>query len=110
MGFLEVVSGGNTMYSIAHCGYAPGGPCNEYNGLGSGGVSFSRGVSYTVGFMVDRSIVGYGKTGTWKDETLNWYLDGTKIFTIKGATIWNANYLGQAGARRTFLVVECCSW
>ncbi|KAH9222718.1 concanavalin A-like lectin/glucanase domain-containing protein [Leptodontidium sp. 2 PMI_412] len=81
--FLEVISGGSTMYSTLHCGYAPGGPCNEYNGLGSGGVDFERGVFHTIGFMVDRSM----SSGSWLDETLNWYLDGKKIFTLKGETV-----------------------
>jgi len=85
--FLEVISGGSTMYSTAHCGFAPGGPCNEYNGLGSGGVDFSRGVFHTVGFMVDRSMCRKGSNATWLDETLNWYLDGKKIFTLTGATV-----------------------
>ncbi|TVY56603.1 Glucan endo-1,3-beta-glucosidase A1 [Lachnellula cervina] len=85
--FLEVVSGQSTMFSTIHCGYAPGGPCNEYNGLGNGGVPFSRGVFHSVGFLVDRSMCGEGKNGTWLDETLNWYLDGEKVFKITGATV-----------------------
>jgi len=84
---LEVVSGGDLMYSTAHCGFAPGGPCNEYNGLGNGGVAFSRGVWHTVGFMVDRSMTGYGKNETWLHETLNWYLDGANVFTINGSRV-----------------------
>lgn len=84
---LEVVNGGPLMYSTAHCGFAPGGPCNEYDGLGSGGVAFSKGVFHTVGFMVDRSMCKEGSNATWLNETLNWYLDGQKIFTVTGATV-----------------------
>ena len=47
--FLEVISGQSTMFSTIHCGYIPGGPFNEYNGIGNGGVPFSRGVFHTVG-------------------------------------------------------------
>lgn len=85
--FLEVVSGQSTMFSTIHCGYAPGGPCNEYNGLGNGGVSFSRGVFHTVAFVVDRSMCGPGRNATWEDETLYWYLDGRKVFNVTGATV-----------------------
>ncbi len=85
--FLEAVSGGDLMYSTVHCGYAPGGPCKEYDGLGNGGVSFSRGVWHTVGFMVDRSMTGDDKNETWESETLNWYLDGENVFKINGSTI-----------------------
>ncbi|TVY93619.1 Glucan endo-1,3-beta-glucosidase A1 [Lachnellula willkommii] len=84
---LEAVSGKSTMYSTIHCGSAPGGPCNEYNGLGNGGVPFSRGVFHSVGFMVDRSMCGGEKNGTWKDETLNFYLDGKKVFNVTGASL-----------------------
>ena len=85
--FLEAVNGGSTMYSTIHCGVAPGGPCNEYNGIGSGGVAFSRGAFHTVGFLVDRSMCGAGSTSTWANETLNWYLDGTKVFTVSGQQV-----------------------
>ncbi|TVY84690.1 Beta-glucanase [Lachnellula suecica] len=85
--FMEAVSGQSTMYSTIHCAYAPGGPCNEYQGLGNNGAPFSRGVFHTVGFMADRSMTGPSKNGTWRDETLNWYLDGTKVFNVTGATI-----------------------
>lgn len=36
--FMEVVNGLPTMYETLHCGYAPGGPCDENDGIGSGGV------------------------------------------------------------------------
>lgn len=98
--FLESVNGASTMYSTVHCGTAPGGPCNEYNGVGDGGVGFSRGVWHTVGFQVDRSMVGSGKVGTWRDETLTWFLDGSGVFEIAGARVgdqgvWTA--LAHAG-------------
>lgn len=84
---LEVISGQSKMFSTIHCGFAPGGPCNEYNGLGNGGVPFSRGIFHTVGFMVDRSMCGQGQDATWRDETLSWYLDGENVFKVTGATV-----------------------
>jgi len=93
--FLEAINGGSIMYSTVHCGTAPGGPCNEYNGIGSGGVPFSRGAWHTVGFLVDRSMCGSRSSSTWMNETLSWYLDGSKVFTVSGqrvgdATAWAA--------------------
>lgn len=80
--FLETVNGQAKMYSSVHCGTAPGGFCNEYNGIGNGGkTGFSRGAWHIVGFMVDRT------TGSWKTDTLTWYLDGQATYQIKGATI-----------------------
>lgn len=84
--FLEVVNGLPTMYSTLHCGYAPGGPCNEYNGIGNGGVAWTGCDWHTVGFQVDRSAAAgkYVGENTWKRETLSWYLDGKKTFEISG--------------------------
>lgn len=95
---LEVLNGGNAMYSTVHCGTAPGGPCNEYNGIGDagdGGAAFSRGVWHTVGFVVDVSM-----GGTWLDETLTWYLDGEAVFSVSGAMVgdedtWNVLARGE---------------
>lgn len=105
--FLEVVSGGTTMYSTAHCGFAPGGPCNEYNGLGNGGVAFSRGKFHTVGFIVDRSMCGKGSSSScWLNETLNWYLDGQKIFTLTGATIGDQPTWVKLAQQKHFLLLN----
>lgn len=95
---LEVINGGDAMYSTVHCGIAPGGPCNEYNGIGDagdGGVEFSRGAWHTVGFMVDLS-----QGGTWWDETLTWYLDGEVAFSVSGIDVgdedtWNILARGE---------------
>ncbi|KAK0120052.1 hypothetical protein ONS95_011465 [Cadophora gregata] len=84
--FLEVLNGQNKIYSTIHCGTAPGGPCNEYNGIGNGGVPFTRGVWNTVGFQVDRTASGKGN-GTWVDESLSWFLNGEKVLTVKGSTV-----------------------
>ncbi len=78
---LEAINGGNVMYSTIHCGTIKGGPCAETNGIGNGGVSFSRGVFHKVAFQVDRT------SNVWTTESLNWYLDGTKVFTITGARV-----------------------
>lgn len=83
--FMEVVNGLPKMYSTLHCGSAPGGPCNEYNGLGSGGVEWSGCEWHTVGFEVDRCASAGLSRNAWKKETLTWYLDGERIFQLSGA-------------------------
>lgn len=83
--FLEVVNGLPTVYNTLHCGYAPGGPCNEYNGLGNGGVEWSGCDWHTIGFEVDRSVAAYQEANAWKKETISWYLDGKKTFEISGS-------------------------
>lgn len=79
---LEVISGGNLICTTAHCGVAPGGPCNAYDRTGNGGTAFSHSVWHIIGFMVDRSM-----NRTWLDETFNWYLDDVLVFTIPGSKI-----------------------
>lgn len=85
--FMENLNGQATVYQTLHCGTAPGGPCNEYNGIGNGGVAFSRQGFHTYGFEVDRTMVAAGKTGTWMNETLTWYVDGKAVLSVKGAQI-----------------------
>jgi beta-glucanase (GH16 family) len=104
--FLESVNGLPTMYSTLHCGLTPGGPCNEDDGLGSGGVGFSKGVFHTVGFMVDRSMCGKNSKATWLNETLNWYLDGEKIFTVSGATVGDEDTWDMVAHQEHFLLLN----
>lgn len=84
---LEVVNGLPTVYNTVHCGYAPGGPCGEYNGIGNGGVKWTGCDWHTIGFEVNRWLAaGEGeKRNAWKKETLSWYLDGEKTFEISGS-------------------------
>ena len=103
---LESVNGGSVMYSTLHCGTASGGPCNETNGLGSGVVPFSRGVWHTVGFMVDRSMTGNGGKGTWLNEALNWYLDGTQVFTVSGKKVGDKKTWKAVAHNEHFLLLN----
>lgn len=51
---LEAINVLPTVYSTLHCGYAPGGPYNEYNGIGNGGVAWTGCDWHILGFEVDR--------------------------------------------------------
>ncbi|KAF5648094.1 endo-1 3-beta-glucanase [Fusarium sp. NRRL 52700] len=103
---LEAINGESTFYSTIHCGFAPGGPCNEYSGIGSGGRDFSRGEFHTLGFMVDRSMCGKGKNATWRDESLNWFLDGKKVFNVTGATVGDKPSWVQLAHKEHFLLLN----
>ena len=102
--FMEVVNGLPTIYSTIHCGYAPGGPCNEYNGLGDGGVPFAMGVWHTVGFEVDRSMCGETGNGTWKEESLKWYVDDALKFTVNGSTVGDEETWKKLAHKEHFLL------
>lgn len=104
--FMEAVNGLPTMYSTIHCGYAPGGPCNEYDGLGDGGVPFTMGEWHTVGFEVDRSMCGDGGEGTWEDESLNWYLDGDLKFSVNGSKVGDEPTWDMLAHKEHFLLLN----
>ncbi|KAH7360737.1 concanavalin A-like lectin/glucanase domain-containing protein [Rhexocercosporidium sp. MPI-PUGE-AT-0058] len=113
--FLEVINGVPTVYSTLHCGTAPGGFCNEYNGLGSGGRDFEKGVFHTLGFLVDRSVSSGSSWGLgrrdkaeedWKSETLTWFLDGKEIFELKGETVGDKATWAKVAHEEHFLLLN----
>jgi beta-glucanase (GH16 family) len=97
---LESVNGGPTMYTTIHCGIAPGGPCNEYNGIGSN-TRFTKGVFHIVGFQVNRNA-----SGTFRDETLTWFLDGNVVFTVNGANVNDQAAWEQLAHQPKFLILD----
>jgi Glycosyl hydrolases family 16 len=85
---LEDVNALSQHSGTLHCGTAPGGPCSEFTGLGSGlrrcPACQSRYHTYSV--IVNR-------TNT-RNESITWYLDGRAYFTVTerqvSATAWKA--------------------
>jgi beta-glucanase (GH16 family) len=84
---MEDINGRSSEFATLHCGVAPGGPCNEFNGLGSGekacGGCQSGYHRYTI--VYDRTV---------SPERLSWYLDGVNIHNVTAnqvpAATWNA--------------------
>jgi beta-glucanase (GH16 family) len=83
---MEDVNGRSSEYGTLHCGTAPGGPCNENTGIGSGErpCPGCQTAFHTYAIEYDRST---------SPEELRWYLDGTNFFTVKATqvdeTTWN---------------------
>ncbi|RDW83852.1 glycoside hydrolase family 16 protein [Aspergillus mulundensis] len=103
--FVEVINGQPTTYNTLHCGVdsGTGGPCNEYNGLGNGGVSWSGCEWHVVGFEVDRS----GSEGSgWRGETLTWFLDGEQTHVVSGADIGVEGVWETVAHRGHFLLLN----
>lgn len=100
---VESINGENTLHSVLHCGVAPGGPCNEFVGIAKQ-TPWTRGNWNVVGFQVDRSMTGVGKTGTWKDEELSWWLNGVKVQSIKGIQINDYNTWVQIAQKAHYLI------
>ncbi len=83
---MEDINGRSSEFATLHCGVAPGGPCNEFTGLGSGERACGGCQSgfHTYAMEYDRSV---------SPEQLRWYLDGASFFTLNStqvdATTWN---------------------
>jgi beta-glucanase (GH16 family) len=83
---MEDVNGRSSEFATLHCGVAPGGPCNEFTGLGSGekacGGCLTGFHRYTM--ILDRSV---------NPERMAWYLDSVNIHNVYSnqvdATTWN---------------------
>lgn len=98
---LEVVNGLPRAYNTLHCGVAPGGPCNEFTGLGSGGkLAWTGGQWHTVGFEVDRS------AGVWYREKLRWYLDGEQVFEVQAARVNSSAYWESIAHKGHFILLN----
>lgn len=83
---MEDINGLSSQFATLHCGVAPGGPCNEYTGLGSGqrACPGCQTGFHTYAMEFDRSV---------SPEQIRWYLDGSNFFTVYAnqvdATTWN---------------------
>jgi beta-glucanase (GH16 family) len=73
---MENVNGINSVWGVLHCGVAPGGPCNENNGIGASracpGTSCQGGF-HTYRFEWDRSVT---------PNVLRWYVDGQQYHSV----------------------------
>ncbi len=83
---MEDINGLSSEFATLHCGVAPGGPCNEFTGLGSGQrpCGGCQTGFHTYAMELDRSV---------SPEQIRWYLDGNNFFTVFAnqvdATTWN---------------------
>jgi hypothetical protein len=92
---MENVNGLNSVWGVLHCGVAPGGPCDEHNGIGASRAcpgSPCQGNFHTYRFewdMINPSA-----------QQLRWYVDGQQYHTVNqsqlDATTWN-NMTSHAG-------------
>ncbi|GGS57292.1 endo-1,3-beta-glucanase [Actinokineospora fastidiosa] len=91
---MENVNGLNTVWGVLHCGVAPGGPCNEFSGLGGSRAcpgATCQSAFHTYRFEWDTSV---------SPNQLRWYVDGQEYHRVTqsqmDATSW-ANMTNHAG-------------
>ncbi len=83
---MEDINGRSSEFATLHCGTAPGGPCNENTGIGSGerACPGCQTGFHTYAYELDRGV---------SPEQIRWYLDGVNFFTVSAsqvdATTWN---------------------
>jgi len=91
---MENVNGINSVWGVLHCGVAPGGPCNEFNGIGANRAcpgSSCQSAFHTYRFEWDQSV---------SPNQLRWYVDGQQFHSVSqtqmSAEHWN-NMTTHAG-------------
>lgn len=98
---MENVNALNEVHGTLHCGTAPGGPCDENNGLGAKTVpkgSPAQGNFHTYAVEVDRT--------NSANEMLNWYLDGEKYFSVSAQTVGDQNAWTSAVHNSFFIIMN----
>jgi beta-glucanase (GH16 family) len=80
------------VHGTLHCGVAPGGPCQENNGLGAayrspGGAAFSAGF-HTYSVQWDRSS---------PTEEIRWYVDGHQYHVVRASDVDAATWARATG-------------
>ncbi|MFC9769020.1 glycoside hydrolase family 16 protein [Rhodococcus jostii] len=82
---MEGANGRDSHFGTLHCGVAPGGPCNEFNGLGSGEKPCSGCTRNFHTYAIE-----YDRTSS--PEKLSWFRDGREYFTLSekevGSPAW----------------------
>jgi beta-glucanase (GH16 family) len=77
---MEVPNGLASVFGTMHCGIAPGGPCGEPNGIGSGKhpVPGQESGFHTYAVEWDRSV---------QPQAIRWYVDGTQYHAVTAAQV-----------------------
>ncbi|MEU4716709.1 carbohydrate-binding protein [Micromonospora purpureochromogenes] len=97
---MENVNGLNQVWGVLHCGYAPGGPCNEFNGLGNSRAcpgSTCQSAFHTYRFEWDASVA---------PQQLRWYVDGQLFHTVGQNQVGEPYWSQMTGHGGYFLLLN----
>ncbi|PRX91751.1 glycoside hydrolase family 16 protein [Allonocardiopsis opalescens] len=95
---MENVNGQNLTHGVLHCDVAPGGACNEFNGIGN---------SYDLGAPGGQA--GFHTyTMVWSDDPqeLRWYVDGNHFHTVTPAQIGQDVWDRAFGSHGFFIILN----
>ncbi|PNY26560.1 Glucan endo-1,3-beta-glucosidase A1 [Tolypocladium capitatum] len=95
---LESVNGESTVRHVVHCGVAPGGPCNEFSGIGHASKGVRRGAWHTVAWEIDRQ---HGR-----EESMSWFVDGTWMWTLKESDVNDSDAWSALAGNEKLLLLD----
>ncbi|MEV4624115.1 carbohydrate-binding protein [Asanoa sp. NPDC049573] len=97
---MENVNGINSVWGVLHCGVAPGGPCNEFNGLGTSRAcpgSSCQSAFHTYRFEWDASV---------SPQQLRWYVDGTLFHTVTQSQVGEPHWTNMTNHAGYFILLN----
>ncbi|HTF08886.1 MAG TPA: carbohydrate-binding protein [Asanoa sp.] len=97
---MENVNGINSVWAVLHCGVAPGGPCNEFNGLGTSRAcpgSSCQSAFHTYRFEWDASV---------SPQQLRWYVDGTLFHTVTQSQVGEPHWTNMTNHAGYFILLN----
>ncbi|MER7458618.1 glycoside hydrolase family 16 protein [Micromonospora sp. NPDC126480] len=97
---MENVNGINSVWGVLHCGVAPGGPCNEFNGLGASRAcpgSTCQSAFHTYRFEWDTSV---------SPQQLRWYVDGQVYHTVTQSQVGEPYWTQMTSHAGYFLLLN----
>jgi beta-glucanase (GH16 family) len=100
MDVMENVNGLNQVWGALHCGVAPGGPCNEFNGLGNTRAcpgSSCQSAFHTYRTEWDASV---------SPQQLRWYVDGQLFHTVSQSQVGEPYWTQMTGHGGYFLLLN----
>jgi beta-glucanase (GH16 family) len=97
---MENVNGINSVWGVLHCGVAPGGPCNEFNGIGASRAcpgSTCQSAFHTYRFEWDRSV---------SPNQLRWYVDGQQYHTVTQNQVGEPHWTNMTSHQGYFILLN----
>jgi beta-glucanase (GH16 family) len=97
---MENVNGINSVWGVLHCGVAPGGPCNEFNGIGANRAcpgSSCQSAFHTYRFEWDRTVT---------PNQLRWYVDGQQYHSVSESQIGEPHWTNMTNHAGYFILLN----
>jgi len=97
---MENVNGINSVWGVLHCGVAPGGPCDEFNGRGASRAcpgSTCQSAFHTYRFEWDASV---------SPQQLRWYVDGQQYHTVTQSQVGEPHWTNMTNHAGYFILLN----